>query len=34
MATAALAWFAKGIMLKRNKKLKEENEEGGIFYVH
>jgi hypothetical protein len=34
MATAALAWVAKIIMQRRNKALRESNDETGNFYVY
>lgn len=34
VATAALAWVAKVIMLKRNKALRESNDEATVFYVY
>ncbi|KAF2437594.1 MFS general substrate transporter [Karstenula rhodostoma CBS 690.94] len=34
VATAALAWVAKIIMKKRNKALRESNDESGNFYVY
>lgn len=34
MATAALAWLAKFIMKRRNKKLRESDNETSVFYVY
>jgi len=34
MATAALAWVAKTIMIKRNKALRESDDETTVFYVY
>ncbi|KAF2113081.1 major facilitator superfamily transporter [Lophiotrema nucula] len=34
VATAALAWLAKIIMLRRNKKLRESDNETSVFYVY
>jgi hypothetical protein len=34
MATAALAWVAKGIMIRRNKALRESDDETNVFYVY
>jgi trans-2-enoyl-CoA reductase len=34
MATAALAWVAKTIMIKRNKVLRESDDETSVFYVY
>lgn len=33
LATAALAWVAKGMMVQRNKKLRESDDETQTFYV-
>lgn len=34
MATAALAWVAKFIMIRRNRKLRQSNDETTVFYVY
>lgn len=34
IATALLAWWAKIIMLRRNKKLRQSDDETMVFYVH
>jgi hypothetical protein len=34
MATAALAWVAKTIMIRRNKALRESDDETNVFYVY
>lgn len=34
LATAALAWVAKIIMMRRNKKLRQSDDETRVFYVH
>jgi len=34
VATALLAWLAKIIMIRRNKKLRESDNETSVFYVY
>lgn len=34
LATAALAWIAKVMMLRRNKVLRQSDDETKVFYVH
>lgn len=34
LATAALAWVAKIIMVRRNKVLRQSDDETRVFYVH
>lgn len=34
IATALLAWVAKAIMIRRNKKLRQSADETQVYYVH
>lgn len=34
IATAVLAWVAKVIMIRRNKKLRQSSDETQVFYVY
>ena len=34
VATAGLAWVAKGVMVRRNRRLRESDDEATVFYVY